>query len=303
MKIRFAIMAIAALAAFSCNKQQDRVEASFDPDEILFRAPATRATVVETSNLSTIYVTATTGTGNSEAAVSGFSAAPFTLSGGNWGGGKFWPATDPSYHFYATNVTSPALAISGGNATIQVQNANTDIVVGYIASPTFRSVNALALGHIFAQVGTVSMKAPAGYAVTNMRISLQPIVAGTYSVKNDTWTRGTAGDATYILGQQGGVTISTESSNVTYTGTDNDLWLLPGQYQLTATYTITKGAYTANMTKTCNITLVQGMNNNIGPVVQGGQDIPNIPEPDDISEIQFTVTVTPWGENHVNAEF
>ena len=310
MKKYFVFFAVAALAVVSCNKVQDRAEAAFDADEILFSAPVTRATEVNDNNLSTIYVTATKGAG-SETAVDNFTNAPFTATNNVWSGGKFWPADNSNpYHFYAVNVNGgngvPTLSVSNGNVTIAPQNANTDIVVGYIANPTFRSMNTLEMGHIFCQVGTVSMKAPAGYAVTNMRITLQPVTSGTYNLKSGQWTtRGNAGAATYILGTaSSGVTVSTESNNATVTGGDNDLWMLPGDYILTASYTISKGAYSKEITgKTCSVRLQQGKNNNIGPTVQGGQDQPNIPEPDDISEITFSVTVTPWDNTHIDANF
>ena len=296
---------LAGLALMACDKQAP-VASVPDADEISFAmggefvsVVGTRATPVTDANLSTLYVTATTGS-SSETSV--FTSAAFTKSGSSWTGGKFWPATNPSYHFYAANTQ---LTHTASGATVSPSNANTDIVVDYIATPNYKQTNTLALEHIFAQVGTVSMKAPAGYAVTNMKVSLQPVVGGTYNLKSDAWTtRGAAGSATYVLGTaSAGVTVSTESSNATYTGNDNDLWLVPGDYVLTASYTIAKGAYTASVTKTCTVTLQQGKNNNIGPTVSGGQDLPNIPEPDDVAELTFSVTVTPWSDTHVDANF
>ena len=260
----------------------------------------TRASETTTSNLGTLYVTATTGS-SSETAV--FTSAAFSRSGSNWTGGKFWPASNPGYHFYLANT---ALTHTANGATVSPSNAGTDIVVDCIASPNYKQVNTATLEHIFAQVGTVSMKAPEGYAVKNMKVSLQPVVGGTYNLKSDSWTsRSAAQGAAYILGSASeGVTVSTEGSNATFTGPDNDLWLVPGSYVLTAVYDISKGAYSATgVTKTCTVTLVQGRNNNIGPTVSGGQEVPNIPEPSDISEIAFTVSVTPWSDNRVNAEF
>lgn len=306
MKKVFYFIFIAAAALVACNKQlDDNVAPAGETAEIVFTMPsefgfATRATEVTTADVNTIYVNATTGS-SSETAV--FTSSTFTKSGNDWKGGKFWPETDPGYHFYVANV---ALTHTSSGATVSPSNANTDIVVDYVASPTHKQKTNVVLEHIFAQVGTVSMKAPAGYAVTNMKVSLTPIVGGTYNLKSDAWTsRGSAQSAVYILGNNNsGVTISTESNNSTYTGTDNNLWLVPGSYVLTASYTISKGEYSKNITgKTCTVTLVQGKNNNIGPTVSGNVDQPNIPEPDDIAEITFGVTVTPWGDQHVDANF
>ena len=305
MKKAFYLLFVGALALVACNKQMTDVPVDADASEIVFTTRGgfgfeTRATPVTTADVNTIYVNATTGS-SSETAV--FTSVAFTKTGNDWKGGKFWPETNPNYHFYVANV---ALTHTANGATVSPANANTDIVVDYVASPTHKSKTTVELEHIFAQVGTVSMKAPAGYAVTDMKVSLQPVVAGTYNLKSDAWSsRGSAQAATYILGTaSAGVTISTESNNATYTGSDNDLWLVPGSYVLTASYVISKGDYSKTVTgATCTVTLVQGKNNNIGPTVAGGVDQPNIPEPDDISEITFGVTVTPWEDQHVDANF
>lgn len=305
MKKIFYVLSLAGLILAACNKQMNDVAALDEGTCIVFTNAnefgfATRATPVTTDNIGTIYVNATTGSGT-ETAV--FTSAAFTKAGSDWTGDKYWPETNPNYHFYVANVQ---LTHTTGGATVSPTNANTDIVVDYVANPTFKQKTSVQLEHIFAQVGTVSMKAPEGYAVTNMKVTLTPVVSGTYNLKSDAWTtRGNAGSSTYILGTaSAGVTISTESNNATYTGSDNDLWLVPGQYTLTASYTISKGAYSKPVNgATCTVTLVQGKNNNIGPTVQGGVDIPNIPVPDDIAEITFGVTVTDWDDNPVDANF
>ena len=303
------LAAVALLAAAACSRDLRTGGAAPDApsDPIAFDLGGefsarvdTRASETTTSNLGTLYVTATTGS-SSETAV--FTSAAFTRSGSNWTGGKFWPASNPGYHFYLSNT---ALTHTANGATVSPADAGADIVVDHLASPNYKQVNTATLEHIFAQVGTVSMKAPAGYAVTNMKVSLQPVTGGTYNLKSDSWTaRSAAQGAAYILGSApAGVTVSSETSNATFTGPDNDLWLVPGSYVLTAVYDISKGAYSATgVTKTCTVTLVQGKNNNIGPTVSGGQELPNIPEPSDIADIAFTVTVTPWSDNRVNADF
>ena len=305
MKKIFYVLFLAGLILAACNKQAPEVTVP-EQDEIAFvmggefvSVVETRATPVTDANLSTLYVNATTGSGSESAA---FTSVSFTKSGSTWTGGKYWPSSDPGYHFYAANV---ALTHTSSGATVSPSNANTDIIVDYVATSNWKQNTTLNMDHIFAQVGTVSMKAPAGYAVTNMKITLQPVIGGTYNLKSDSWTtRGSAQGATYILGSSSsGVTVSTESNNATYTGPDNDLWLVPGTYTLTATYTISKGDYSASVTKTCDVTLIQGKNNNIGPTVSGNVDIPNIPEPTDMAEITFTVNVTPWSDQHVDANF
>ena len=279
MKTRYIfVAAVAAFALVACNKEIPAVE-SVAADEIVFSLGAeTRA------NLSTLYVTATTGS-NSETSV--FTSASFSKSGSVWKGGKYWPSTNPNYHFYLSNV---ALTHTSSGATVSPSNANTDIVVDYIATPTFKAQNTVELEHIFAQVGTVRVKVKAGYKAENIKISLQPKTSGTYNLKNHSWNPGNAGNATYILGtSSAGVNITTEGGVVE--SDDNDLWLVPGQYQLTATYTITKDAFSKTYNKTATVTLVQGKNNNIGP------------DDEDVAEIEFSVTVTPWENQHVDVNF
>ena len=308
-KILFLLSFTAVLLA-SCNREAVKeapVSDELVPVEFTMGgefSAATRATEVTTSNLNSFYVNATTGSG-SENIVSNFQNTVFTKDGNIWKGGKFWPSSNPSYHFYASN---SQLTHTTNGATVSPANANTDIVVGYIATPTYQQQNTLVMNHIFAQVGTVKMLAPAGYTVSNLTVSLQPRTSGTYNLKNGSWTStGNAGSTTYILGTSAnsGVSISTAGGSVT--SNDNDLWLVPGQYTLTASYTITKGDYSATYSgssaKTCTVTLVQGANNNIGPVVSGGSEVPNIPEPSDVADISFSVTVTPWTDNPVSAQF
>lgn len=298
MKTRYIFAAaVAALALVACNKEIPAAE-PVAAEEIVFTLGAeTRATEVTTSNLSTLYVTATTGS-NSE--TSAFTSAAFTKSGSIWKGGKYWPSSNPNYHFYIANT---ALTHTSSGATVSPSNANTDIVVDYIATPTFKAQNSVELEHIFAQVGMVKVKVKEGYTASDIKISLQPKTSGTYNLKTNTWTPGNAGSATYILGSgSAGLNITTAGGSVS--STDNDLWLVPGAYVLTATYTITKDAFSKSYSKTATVTLVQGKNNNIGPTTSGGVEQPNIgPDDEDVAEIEFSVTVTPWSDQHVDVNF
>lgn len=309
MKKYLIIISAFALAFVSCNKQLETVP-TLDGDEIAFRLEAnidadvqTRATVEDGNTLSVLYISATSG--NNDTPV--FTNAQFqkTGSGNNvlWKGveQKLWPSTDnPNYHFYACNVQMNGL-------TVTPTNTNTDIVYDYLASPTPKTTNTLTLNHIFARVGTVRMLAPEGYTISNMSMTIQPIVGGTFNLKTEQWTsRGSNQSATLILPKAGTnpatVSISTPGGSVT--SAVNDLWLVPANnYQLTVTYTIAKGDYSKQFTKSTTVELFQGVVNNIVPRTVGGIEVPNIPEPDDISEIQFTVQVQAWGTQDIQAQF
>lgn len=304
-KLVYILLGAAAIMAVSCNKfNTPDADQALSKEEIVFSvnqdydaAVYTKASIV--TDPTTLYVRAAT----ASAIVENFSSVAFTKGGDSkYKGEKYWPSSNGSWNFAFAN-----MAITGTyNApNVVLADANTDIIVG-TATPTYKTEFAVTLGHIFAQVGTVTMKAPAGYTVENCKVSLQPITAGTYTISSGSWgSLGAAGAATYIFGTAGaGLSVT----NAGVTSGDNDLWLVPGSYTLTATYTITKGDYSNSFTKTATVTLQQGKNNNIGlanladPSNPLSGD-PNIPVPTDISEIVFTVTVTPWDDVNIPANF
>lgn len=296
---------IALFAVVGCNKVDNGVVADYG-DEIVFstKAPETRGTgVTETvsTNLTAFNVVATSGTASSETLE--WSDGAFTgTAGGDFTGGKYWPAQSVSWNFAAANAP---LTFASSGTTITVANSDADIVAAYKASATYKAKNLLTFNHILCQVGTVDMKAHPGYTVSDLTVTLTPIYAGTYNVTTDTWTRGTAAAAVYVVGNaSAGVSIA---DGATYHSADNDLWLVPGSYELTTTYTISKGDWSQPYTKNATVNLVQGQNNNLilpDTDGDGNNNDPNIPDPkDDVTDIIFTVEVTPWGNNDVPANF
>ena len=296
------------LALVACNKAVDGAAEQpvldLNDSQVVFRLNtiATRATEVTTSTLTSFNVIAVSG-GNTQTLV--WDDGEFTGSpSGNFTGGKFWPSETVSWSFYASN--APMTFASGGS-TIAVADCGTDIVAEYLQGATYKAANALTFDHILAQVGTVTMKAPEDYVVTDLKVSLQPIYSGTYNMKSDSWNRGNNAARVYILGSaNAGVSIATAGGSVT--SDDNDLWLVPGSYQLTAEYSLAKGDfYKSGYEKHATVTLAQGKNNNLGlPDTDGdGQfDDPNIPDAgNDIADIIFSVEVTPWNDQEVPANF
>ncbi len=303
MKKFFLPVALCAAALVSCNKAVDQ---SADPvmdlngAQVVFRmAPETRgATEVTATTLTSFNVIATSGT-DSQSSV--WTDGVFSgTSGGNYTGGKYWPSESVTWNFYASNAT---INFAASGSTITVADCATDVVAEYIEGATYRAANALTFDHILCQLGTVTMKAPATYTVTGLKVSLLPIYAGTYNMKSDAWTRGDAvaeANRVYVLGTAAeGVNISTAGGDIT--SSDNDLWLLPGTYQLKAEYTLNKGDFHKAYVKNATVSLVQGKNNNLG---LPGNNNPNIPDAgNDIADIIFTVSVTPWSNANVPANF
>ena len=307
MKKRILILGAAVLGLAACNKQIEGPEAGFDGGLITFttRSSDTRASGVTevgngqngTQELTAFNVIATKGTGANQTAF--FTDGAFTGTyNSTYTGGKYWPAEETTtdvWNFYAANA---AMEFNPSGATISVSDCNQDIVAEYLAGANYRSANNLVFDHILCQLATVTMKAPAGFAVNGLTVKIVPVYMGTYNMASNAWTLGSPAsqEVTIFSGNldEGGQA----------TSDDNDLWLLPGRYEVVASYTIVKGDFSKEYSKRAYVDLVQGQNNHLrlpGP----NHDEPNIPEPgdDEFKEITFTVEVTPWGENYVDLNF
>ncbi len=296
MKFRYTlILAGAALMALaSCNKESALQAKDSELEEIVFTAEdemeasvATKATVVTTSNLTKIYMTATTGTAGNAAEASAFTSAEFNgTSGGDFTGGKYWPATSTSYHFYGSNV---AHTFASGVCSVSPATNSTDIVCVYVASPTYKAKTALTFKHIYAQIGSCNISAPSGYTVTGLTVKVTPNIGGTYNIRTGNGKTDGTGWSSLVAGSE-----TTIASAVGAT-TSNGLYLVPGSYTLTASYTLTKDAFSKSYTKTASVNLVGGKINNISATLPDAGD--------DISEITFTVSVTAWSSNAITATF
>ena len=282
MKRLFYALPLIVLAVVSCGK-----EGTMITDEICFTAEGsfeaevkTRATA-EVTSLASFSVNAVSGTmGSSETSV--FNAVfDKDGSGSDYKGGKYWPSTDQSYKFYASNVS---MTPASGGPTIAATNA-TDAVCAVLSNPTYRSSNQLKFNHVFARIGSCNISAPDGYAVSDLAVKITPKTGGTYNLyTGDGKTDGT-----------GWSDVSTGVDTVIASGTgstaDNGLYLIPGNYTLTATYTLAKGDYTESFTKTASVDIVGGKVNNISAALPAGN----------AEQITFTVSVAAWGTNDITA--
>lgn len=216
------------------------------------------------TSLSSFYVSATTGTAGSE--TTKWNSVSFSGSS-TYTGGKYWPASNPSYHFYAANAP---ITFAAGGSTV-APDGSVDVVTAYLASPTYGASNALTFNHIYARVGTVTISAAAG-SLSGVSATLKNVATGgTYNIRTDAWTAGSKSDKTLTIGA-------------------NDIYVVPGTYSLSVTYTLTNGDYSATFTKSGNVTLQQGKVNNISATA-----------PNTSTAITFTVSVTAWGTASVSA--
>lgn len=278
-------------AAVSCN----RTAAPEIPDDgriaftlggaVMDAVVSTRATVVNKASLeaSGIQVAAATGTAGS-ADVEVWNA-PFAKSGTVFAGDKYWPISNPGYHFYSSNVALTRDA-AGKGYTVAASNA-TDVVCAYLASPVYKATNTLTYSHVFARLGDVTVTAAPNYTISAVNITVVPLTGGTYNLftgngKTDGtgWSATSAGSATAI-------------ANATPGTKANDIWLVPGTYELTATWTATRGNYTETFTaKKKTVALTAGKVNKITTTLGGNAE-----------EVLFSVDVVEWSDVTVPVEF
>ena len=198
--VRMTLLAVTvASLGTACNKSASVEQGAVFTDEVVFSAggPAmsaevsTKATAV--TSLDSFYAGCTTGSAGSEVSV--WNSSTFTGSGSPmvYKGDKWWPTSDPSYHFYASNAP---LSFAAGGTTVAASNA-TDVICAYMPVPTYKVRNTLSFEHVFARLGQVTVSAPASFAISNVSIKITPKVSGTYNLRTGAGqTDGTGWSAT-----------------------------------------------------------------------------------------------------------
>ena len=160
--------------------------------------------------------------------------------------------------YYVCNTPQAVnLSVSVSGATLSVGNTSpsygTDLVVGKAVS-SGHEVN-VALDHIYARTGTVTLSAPAGVTLSYVSWTIASHdsdtgFAGTYDIDNGTWTS------------------SGPLSSRTLTGS-SDYYLIPGLYDVTVRYsaTLLDGTTRYGIEKTGTVNLVKGKVNNIAAMM------------------------------------
>lgn len=287
MKKNLFVFAVIVCSVFicACNNKQD------DPDNverITFSVrgvgvqPFTKAaTEVTTASLDAFYVTATQGSAGSETEV--FNSVRFALEdGGDFVGDRYWPASNPSYHFFAANTPLQFHA----DGTSFWADCTRDIVYSYQESPTYMRKNLLTFRHAFALVDKVIVGAEDGVTVNNVNIRMIPTTGGTFDILEGLDATDGTGWSDII---DGDVTqIATSSGN-----NDVGLFTIPGQYLLTASWNVAVGAdYSESIVDlAAPVTLVGGKRNIITATLTHNA-----------KEIQFTITVLPWDDNDLGQQ-
>lgn len=283
-KSLFVFALAAASLAVACRKTAPAPEIS---QEITFRmanSPVSVSTKTDqVTTLSSFGVTATTGTSGAEVPA----WENVTFSGWEiFTGGKWWPETDPNFHFYASN--NP-ISLVHGEAVLPVENTS-DAVVAYLPHPAYKTVNNITFQHIFARLKNISVGAEPGFTLSDVSISLTPKTGGVFHIasgygqSNGTgWTDVTDGEVQQLSESAGG-------------NKQIDLYLVPGEYVLTASWTATKGDFSITHTnKSYVASLVGGKENNLSITLFG--------EESDDTSVHFRVSLEQWGETENEPRF
>lgn len=284
------LIGLVAVAMWGCAK--DNLETTFQQREkISFRVSVedfslqpTKATAV-TAAPSSIKVSAVNGTAGADAEV--WSNTVFTKASGSnyWQSSMLWPESDQHYRFYAVYPTTYAMTFASGGPTIAASNAD-DVITAYASSPTYNSTtgNAMVFNHIFSRLTALTVASE--YDLSNVSIKLTPRTGGTYNLyAGNGKTDGTGWSSV----TQGAQMVVANAAGLN----EMDIYLVPGEYELTATWTATIGDYEQTFTnKTASVNLVAGKTNKVTATLSASA----VP-------IQLSVSLTPWSDRSVDVEF
>lgn len=285
MKHCYSLILLSALAAVSCNKQAPaaQMERKAAPGgEIILSVGGegldmnveTKATEISAVP-SSLYVERTTGTWKSETAKD--VSASKSVSSGKINTGWYQTAEPTSYNYYLANA---AITFAASGSTISATNT-TDVIAGCTQAATASTTPSVTLDHVFARTATLTATAPSGY-------SFKSGTSPTWKIQSKTdGTGGTKGTYNIATKTWSGLTALAQT---TFTSS-SDLYLTPGVYTVTITYTLEKGEWYKEYTKYADVTLAAGKKNSLTTA---------LPTPTDgAEEIVISVALTPWSTDKI----
>ena len=280
----FVLMSVLAVAV-SCSKSVDMPSAGVG-DEIVLnidggnidmdvdtKADATALTEIP----ATLYWGATKGTRGNTAETRYRAATSRSVSGGKLGTGRYQTAPPTAYNHYVSNVSFTVPTT--GNVTMTAANT-TDVVCGWTEAQT-SATPSVTLNHIFARTGTLTCNTQSGYTISDV----------SWKIVGKSTVNGTAG--TYNLSTGAWTAASTKLTTAAAITGSSDMYLIPGTYTLSCTYTLTRGDWTQTFTKSADVTIEGGKINNISGTATGGA----------ASQIVLTLSVSPWGSVDILTSF
>ena len=292
---RIQLIAAAAITVFgtACNKEKTQTTYQAIPRPIILGAEGigfdawVSTKVSEITSLNSFFLTVTKGSEQSQTAVwnNSFFNLVANSSPASYTGNKFWPASDLSYHFFASNVPMNNAGSTG--PTVSVDNT-IDAVCAMELAPEFRQKCTLSFEHIFARIGHVAVSPATGYTISDVQMSITPRTGGTYSIYGGDGHSDASGWSQIVNGSPTVISDSNCPSTKF-----NSLYLVPGRYTLTASWTAKIDEYTISYSgKTVEVDLTKGMINNITATLGGAA-----------GEISLGVSVNPWLSNTIDAAF
>jgi hypothetical protein len=237
--------------------------------------------VVPVEDLDSFYAAASTGTAGSETL--GFSSATFADPDGDgkYSGTPVWPNEPTDFNFYASNLP---LTFTSGGMTVSATNG-TDVVCAYSPDWAYKTECDMTFYHILARLGNVTTMAVDDYTVSGISISITPKTGGTYNIL-------TGNGRTDGTGWSSVTTASSASSvaNSSVGTKGNDIYLVPGAYLMSVSWTATKGDYSHSFGPAdVLVPMTAGKVNDVVFRIGGEAD-----------EILFSVSVSDWGVNPVD---
>ncbi len=222
-------------------------------------------------------------------------------SSSTYRGTMSWPKEDKQYSFYAiypqmsltigssgTTATDEALQPTiSVNGAVSGEDALQDIVVAYApyedpGTASYKVTKSLAFKHIFARLGSVSADTNLPGTVTGLSIKMKPVLSGTYNLYAGVsgYSAATAESPTAAQVQAGWSDLPATPAEVTiFGGSSNpsDFLLVPGEYELTASWTYGSENYVVAK----KVMFKPGKTTNLTVNVS-------------LAEISFEVSVEPW---------
>ena len=282
MKRTTSLLLCAAVAVLGTSCQKDDLKSvSSAKEQIVLSLSdgsidmnvSTKATEI-TALPSSIYLARTSGTWKSETSVD--ASASKTVASNKIATG--WYQTNPvtAYNYYLSNV---AMTFAAGGSTIEADNG-TDVIAGCTQGADDSSAPSVSLDHVFARTATLTCNAQEGYTVEGVTWKIASKAGG---------TGGTKGTYNIATKEWSGVTALAQQEFTS----SSDLYLTPGAYTVTVSYTLKKESYSEAFTKSGEVTLVAGKKNNITCTAAGGS----------ASQIELSISLTPWGTESLNLTF
>jgi hypothetical protein len=276
-KILIMTACLAALCNASCVKESAGRTAAEDKEkstdsEIIFDAGGlgidveTKATVVNIDNLPEFNVIAATGSDGAETVA--WSTVARKVLGYKFSTGKYWPAVNPNYHFYASN--SDIVMESGSPKVTADVSSNKDIVVASSKTPSFPAqLIPLSFIHLFSKLGEVTISSDKGYTLTDISLRLvNAKTGGKWNLNTSSWD-----ESAYTVDPSLPIAVG-----------NNDILVVPGAVRVEATLKMNKGDYSSEFTFGANVQLVQGKVCNLEL---------NVPQ-DPAVPIVLNVTIADW---------